>query len=122
MTPLTSVVRRDALIQRYGLAVLSVVTALAVALLLEQFRFRDAAIPLFLFAAAASSWYGGPGPALLAVGLSSLSFDFFFVPPLYTFYVAVSDVPYMIIFAAFAALASLFSPLRHRALAHSLPA
>src|SRR5262245_22960992 len=84
-------------LQRYGFAVLSVVAALAAALLLEQFRFRDAAVPLFLFAAATSSWYGGPGPAVLAAGLSSLCFDFFFVPPLYTFYVATSDVPYIVI-------------------------
>src|SRR5262245_43615503 len=63
-------------LQRYGLAVLSVAAALAAALLLERLRFHDAAVPLFLFAAATSSWYGGPGPALLAVGLSSLCFDF----------------------------------------------
>jgi len=69
-------------LQRYSFAVLSVAVALAAARLLG---FRDATVPLFICASAISSWYGGPGPAVLAVVLCSLAFDYFFVPPLYTF-------------------------------------
>jgi len=46
---------------RYGLAILSVGVALAAAILLQYFHFRDAAIPLLLFAVAITSWSGGTG-------------------------------------------------------------
>src|SRR5690348_3082492 len=62
-------------LQRYGLAVFSVGLALGAALLLDRFHFRDAAVPLLLFAGALTSWYGGTGWALLAVRLSVISFD-----------------------------------------------
>ena len=96
-------------LQRYGLAVLSVGVALAAALLLQHFQFRDAEVPLLLFAVAITSWYGGPGPAVLAVILSSICFNYFFVQPLYTFYIARSDLPYFIIFASFASLLTWFA-------------
>ena len=71
-------------LQRYGLAVLSVAVAMGAALLLQHFHFRDTAVPLLLFAGAISSWYGGPGPAVLAIVLSLMGFNYFFVAPLYT--------------------------------------
>jgi K+-sensing histidine kinase KdpD len=111
--PLSAPVRLTHL-QRYGIAVVSVGVALGAALLLEYFRFRDAAVPLLLFAVATSSWYGGKGPAILAVVLSSISFDYFFVPPFHTLYVSSSEVPYLIIFASFASLVSWFSRIRRR--------
>ena len=46
-------------VQQYGLAVFSVAVALGVALLLQFLHFRDASVPLLLFAVAISSWYGG---------------------------------------------------------------
>jgi ABC-type Fe3+ transport system permease subunit len=45
---------------RYGLAVLSVATALGAALLLERYRFRGAEFLLVLFAIALTCWYGSP--------------------------------------------------------------
>jgi signal transduction histidine kinase len=101
-------------LQHYGLAVLSVGIALGVALLISYFHFREAAVPLLLFALAITSWYGGPGPAVLAVVLSSLCLDYFFVKPLYTFYIALSELPYFVIFALFAVLVSWFSTIRRR--------
>jgi signal transduction histidine kinase len=100
--------------QRYGLAVFSVGVALGGALLLQHFQFRDAAIQLLLFAGAVTSWYGGPGPAVLALFLSLLSVDYFFVSPLYTLRVALSELPYFIIFASFATLISWFATIRRR--------
>jgi len=101
-------------LQRYSFAVLSVAAALGAALLLNHFGFRDATVPLFIFASAISSWYGGPGAAVLAVVLSSLAFDYFFVPPLYTLYIAPSELPYFVIFALFTLLVSWFARIRHR--------
>jgi PAS domain S-box-containing protein len=101
-------------LQRYGLAILSIGVALGASLLLEHFHFRDAGFPLLLFAVAISSWYGGPGPAVLAVVLSTVGFYWFFVEPVRTIHIYWSEVPYFIIFAAFAVLLSWFSRLRRR--------
>ncbi len=101
-------------LQRYGLAVVSVSVALALALLLQHYHFRDAEAPLLLFAVAITSWFGGTGPAVVAVVLSLIGFSYFFVQPLYTFYIARSDLPYVIIFAAFAALITRFATMRRR--------
>jgi signal transduction histidine kinase len=101
-------------LQRYSFTVLSVALAVGAALLLDRFAFRDATVPLFICASAISSWYGGQGPAVLAVVLCSVAFDYFFVPPLYTFYIAASEIPYFIIFALFTLLMSWFARIRRR--------
>ena len=100
--------------QRYGLAVLSVSVALGVALLPARFQFRDVEIPLFLFAIAVAAWYGGAGAAVLALLLSCISFDYFFVEPLHTLDISRSDLPYFIVFASFASLVTWFSAVRRR--------
>jgi signal transduction histidine kinase len=100
--------------QRYGLAVLSVSMALGLALLLQRLHFRDVEVPLFLFAIALTAWYGGTGPALLALLLSCTGFDFYFVEPLRTLYISRSAFPYFIAFASFAALVAWFSAVRRR--------
>src|SRR5271168_1930566 len=101
-------------LQRYSLAVLSVAVAVGAGLLLDHFGFRDATVPLFICASAISSWYGEQGPATLAVVLCSLAFDYFFVPPLHTLYIAASELPYFIIFALFTLLVSWFARIRRR--------
>ena len=101
-------------IQCYGLAVLSVSVALGGALLLQRFHFRDVEVPLFLFAVAVAAWYGGPGAAVLALLLSCVSFDYFFVEPFHTLYISRSDLPYFIVFASFASLVTWFSAVRRR--------
>src|SRR5262245_62827846 len=64
---------------RYGLAVVAVCMGLAVALLLERYNFTGVADPLFLFSIALPVWFGGPGPGLLAVFLSALALNYFFI-------------------------------------------
>ena len=99
-------------IQRYGLAVVSVALALGSAILLERYNFSEVEFPLFLFAIALTVWYAGPGPGILGVVLSSLSYNYFFTQPLHTFYVERSEVPQYIIFVVFAALLAWFSAVR----------
>jgi PAS domain S-box-containing protein len=99
---------------RYGLAVASFAFALGLALLAERSGFRDVEVPLFLFAIAVSVWYGGIGPAILAVVLSSLAFDYFFTEPRYSFYVRSSELPYYAVFILFALLLTWFSAVRRR--------
>jgi PAS domain S-box-containing protein len=81
---------------------------------LERFHFRGVGVPLFLFAVAVATWYGGTGAAVLALLLSCISFDYFFVEPLYRLDISFSDLPYFIVFAAFATLVTWFSTVRRR--------
>jgi signal transduction histidine kinase len=102
-------------VQRYGLAVLSVGVALGGALLLEHFHFRDVEVPLFLFAVAVSAWYGGAGGAIASLVLSCVLFDYFFVQPIHSLTISSTDLPYYLVFTAFASLVTWFSAVRRRA-------
>jgi len=102
-------------LQRYGLAVLSVGVALGASLLLDHFHFRVPSALLLLFTVAISSWYAGAGPAVLAAILSTISFYWYFVEPVRTIFINRSEIPYFVIFTAFAALLSRFGTFRQRA-------
>jgi PAS domain S-box-containing protein len=101
-------------VQHYALAVLSVGVALGASLLLQHFHFRVPAAPLLLFAVAISVWYGGTGPAVLAAALSIVGFYWYFVEPVRTIYIYVSEIPFFIAFVAFVALLSWFGLIRRR--------
>src|SRR5580700_6902178 len=107
---------------RYGLAVASVTIALAIAFILEHHDFHRGAIPLFLFAVALSAWYGGVGPAILAIVLSTLSFDYYFAPPFHSLNFTLADVPAFFFLLTFGALITGFSAVRHRLEAELLQA
>ena len=96
----------------YGLAVTSFALALGLALISHRYGFRDVEVPLFLLAIAVAAWYGGSGPAAVALALSIAFFDYFFTEPRYTFAVNASDLPYMILFASFAILVAWFNSVR----------
>lgn len=100
---------------RYLLAVASVAMATGSALLVDHFHVRDVEVPLFLLALSLTAWYGGAGPALVALTLAVGSFDYFFVQPFYTLTIASSDLPYFLIFTAFALLVTWFSRVRRSA-------
>src|SRR6202171_2352883 len=99
---------------RYGLALLSVSVALGGSLLLERLQFRNVADPMFLFAIAIAVWYAGIGPAILAVVLSGLADTYFFIEPIYTFYITRDDLPHFLIFVLFASLLTGFAAVRRR--------
>src|SRR5262249_48411602 len=71
-------------------------------------------VPFFLFAIAVTAWYGGSGAAALGLLLSSLSFDYFFIEPNYSFYKSRSGLPNFIVFALFASLVTWLSAVRRR--------
>jgi len=106
--------RMTSVVLRYGLAVLSVCIALSAALLLGHYNFPDVADPLFLFAIAIAVWYAGPGPAILALVLSSLANSYFFIEPIYSIAITRSDVPHFAIFILFASLLTGFAAVRRR--------
>jgi PAS domain S-box-containing protein len=101
-------------IQRYGLAVLSVSVALGGALLIYHYQVHDVEVVLFLFAVGVTAWFAGGGASALALLLSCIIFDYFFVEPFYTLNVEPSDLPYFIAFALFASLVTWFSAVRRR--------
>jgi len=104
----------DSPLRRYGFAVTSFAAALALALLMQRFAFRDVELPIFLFAVAVIAWFAGSGPAIAALVLSIAFFDFFFTEPRYTFYVVANDIPYFIVFICFTLLTAWFSSVRRR--------
>jgi K+-sensing histidine kinase KdpD len=112
-TKLSKLAKPLSVIQRYGLAVLSVSVALSVSLVTERYNFRAAFTP-FLLAVAVTAWYAGSGPGLVALILSSALFDYFFTEPLYTLYVTASDLPRFVFFVAFLALIAWFGAVRRR--------
>jgi len=101
-------------ILRYGFSVVSVAMALGVAFALQHYKFRDVELPVLTVAIAFTTWYAGAGPSALAVLLSSASFDYFFVEPLYSFDISSRDLPYFLIFVAWAGIVASFSAVRRR--------
>jgi len=101
-------------ILRYGFSVVSVAVALGVAFALQHYQFRDVELPVLTVAIAFTTWYAGAGPSVLAVLLSAACFDYFFIEPLYSFDISVRDLPYFLIFVAWAAIVASFSAVRRR--------
>jgi two-component system sensor kinase FixL len=97
---------------QYCLAVLSVAMAVGSALLLKKFGLRES---FFLIAIAVTVWFGGMGPGLLAIVLSDLSIDYFFVPPIYSISLDLSHVPYFLVFTLFGLFISWLSASRRHA-------
>ena len=92
-THLSSKIR--SILLRYGLAVVSVATALGINLFLFNRKIEGVEFPIFLIAIALTVWYAGVKPAILALVLSTLAFDYYFTAPYYSFYLNWADVPIM---------------------------
>jgi PAS domain-containing protein len=65
-------------------AVLAVTAAAGAALLVDRFLQTAPFVSLFLCAVLLAGWLGGLGPGLLAIGLSILAFDYFFISPMHS--------------------------------------
>jgi two-component system sensor histidine kinase KdpD len=97
-----------------SLVAVAVVTLIAFSLshLLSQVNL----LILFLLPITGSALYLGWGPSVLATFVSVLAFDYFFVPPYFTF--AIGDVQYFLSFVVYVSVAvlisNLASNLRHK--------
>jgi PAS domain S-box-containing protein len=81
-------------ILRYGIAVLSV--AIGIGLDFFLLRHFDAKLTPFLFAVAVTVWYAGTGPGVLAIVLSVLSLNYFFLQPFFSFSpISSADLVYL---------------------------
>src|SRR6266581_6928332 len=101
-------------ILQYGLAVLSV--AIAIGLGFFVLRHFEAILTPFLFAVAVTVWYAGTRPGVLAIVLSVLSLNYFFLRPDFSFSpISYADLVYLT-FCIFCALAvGWVSAVRRRA-------
>jgi len=84
-------------ISAYGIALLSVYTALLISQW-RPLRLETAPVSLFLGAIMLSAWFGGVGPGLFATALSSLAFDYYFLPPIYSLVAKPGEIPRLVIF------------------------
>jgi C4-dicarboxylate-specific signal transduction histidine kinase len=87
---------------RYGLALVSVAAALGLAQTFLRYHLPQPFAAFALSAIAIAFWYGGIGPGILAVVLSSLVRTYFFEPEAN----AVSRLLYDVVFVVFALLMS----------------
>jgi two-component system sensor histidine kinase KdpD len=96
----------------YGQAILAVLFATGVAwAMVPRFELSNI-IMTYLLGVVAVAARGGRGPAVLASLLSVAAFDFFFVPPSFTF--AVSDPQHLVTFAVMLIVALVISGLTVR--------
>ena len=107
------VVQRN--IFRYAFALVSVTLALGVGLLAQHFAVREFQFAVFLFAVVVTVWKGGAGPGIVAVVCSSLAYDYFFLPPLYTLAVGREEIPSFVLFVLFGLLLAWFGEVRRGA-------
>jgi PAS domain S-box-containing protein len=100
-------------ILRYGIAVLSV----AIAIGLDFFVLRHFEVKLtpFLFAVAATVWYAGTGPGVLAIVLSVLSLNYFLRPSFSFSPISYADLVYLTICTFCALAVGWVSAVRRRA-------
>jgi PAS domain S-box-containing protein len=83
----------------YAVVALGVTTAIIANLLLETSLHTSPTLFLFLCAIIFAAWFGGVGPGLAATVLSILAFDYFFLPPIYSLDLRLSDLPRLSLFA-----------------------
>jgi C4-dicarboxylate-specific signal transduction histidine kinase len=84
---------------RYALAVILVALALLISLALRN-SFGNPFWFFFSVAVILSTWFGRTGPGWLSVGCSTLAVMYYFTPPVHSFQVTPSDLPYFFTFVA----------------------
>ena len=99
---------------RCGIALLSVAVSTSLAVLTFNFGIPRGQASIFLFGIAVAVWYCGRGPAIVAVVLSCLAYDYFFTEPLYTFEFSKEDIPHFVMFILFAVLVARFTSVRRK--------
>jgi K+-sensing histidine kinase KdpD len=93
-------------ISYYAMAVLSVAVAIVAAELITRLLQAEPIASSMLCAVIVAAWFGGFGPALLAIALALLAFHYYLVPPINSFTWKhdlfagdISEVPRLILFS-----------------------
>jgi light-regulated signal transduction histidine kinase (bacteriophytochrome) len=98
----------------YGVAVGLFAAALVVGVIAQSLGLHNLGFPLLLMAVAATVWYAGPGPGALAIVLSSVGFDFFFIEPRHSLAIEPANYPYIAAYVLFAVMVGWFGSTRRR--------
>ena len=106
--------RKPSAIWAYGVAIL-LVTAAVIISRWPALHLETAPASLFLCVVMISAWLGGFGPGLLAIVLSCLAFNYYFLPPLYSFAVDSENIPRFVIFNVSGVIAGSLSAAQRRA-------
>src|ERR1700739_1644355 len=96
----------------YGLAVGACLVAVAIALPLTLAGIHGPEFAIVLMAIAVTVWLTSRGPSVFGLVLNSLSFNYFFTPPIYTFYITPVELPTYLTFILFALLLAWFTEAR----------
>src|ERR1700694_4063189 len=90
----------------YAMAVLSVALGIIAAELITRLLHAEPIASTMLCAVIVAAWFGGFGPALLAIALALLAFHYYVVPPINSFTwkhnlfaVGISEAPRLILFS-----------------------
>ena len=109
MPPEENPLRPHSHVSAYLLSLILVVAATAVGYLIGHNISPTNLVMVYLLAVVLSAVYLGRGPSILASITSVLAFDFFFVPPRYTF--AISDTEYLLTFTGLLLVGTVISYL-----------
>src|SRR5882724_8590831 len=85
-------------LSRYAAAIVPVAAAVLSAKVLEQYWQSTPFVSLFLCAIMFSAWFGGLKPGLLAIVLSVLAFDYYFLPPIHSLLPNLNELPRLVLF------------------------
>ena len=98
---------------QYALAVVSVGVGLGITDWLEPYT--TLRTPLFYIAIISSAWFGGMGPGLLALALSTLAVEYYFAPTASVPELGMDGQPFILLFSLSGLLACWISVQRRRA-------
>src|SRR3954447_11913095 len=96
----------------YVFSIVCFAIALALGLLIQSYGFRDAGLPVLTVAIGLTAWYAGTGALVLAVVLATVSYDFFFVAPIYSFTISPDELAHVFVFVLGAVVVASFSAVR----------
>src|SRR6266404_6368662 len=91
--------RQPPLILRYAVALLSVTASLVVLWWMNTVFQAAAHVSLFLCAVMFSTWFGGSKPGLLAIGVSMMAFNYYFLSPIHSAGLQLTQWPRLVLFA-----------------------
>src|SRR6202045_3632711 len=113
---------RNQTISYYAMAVLSVAVAIVAAELITRLLHAEPIASTMLCAVIVAAWFGGFGPALLAIALALFAVPYYLVPPINSFTwkhdllaVGISEGPVLILFSITSLLVALLIAAQRKA-------
>lgn len=91
--------RRGRMTLDYAIAVVAVGTAVIGGLVFHRMSGFAPAASLFFCVIMFVAWFSGTAPGIVATVLTILAFDYFFLPPFYSFALPLKDIPQLFVFA-----------------------